>query len=146
MTSGPGGANHRGAGGIVRRGRRVLPGGVSARMRALTVGGAVCALSLATLAAVPRLDAEAQTSPSKAVAAATPLVIGAVGDMACDPSDPHFNHGEGTPNACARIYRPPVCSARPPRRRFTGNDAGRRHRSVARWPAWVARGNRLPVE
>lgn len=29
-------------------------------------------------------------------------VIGAVGDMACDPSDPHFNAGNGTLSACTQ--------------------------------------------
>jgi hypothetical protein len=88
---------------MVGRGRRSLSGDTSARLRALVLGGVtVVVASLAALATVPTVDAAAQSRHSERVAATTTApVIGAVGDMACDPSDPHFNGGQGTPTGCA---------------------------------------------
>lgn len=85
-----------------RRGRRLLPWGGSARLRMLAIGGAAAAVSLAALATVPAVDAEAVgRQPASPAATTTVPVIGAVGDMACDASDPHFKGGKGTATGCA---------------------------------------------
>src|SRR2546423_12790200 len=42
-----------------------------------------------------------RTSPAIAVDHSGDPVVAAVGDMACDPSDPNFNGGAGTATNCA---------------------------------------------
>jgi hypothetical protein len=52
--------------------------------------------------ASPELPGSASAASTSAPAAADGPVIGAVGDMACDPSDSHFQGGQGTVSACAQ--------------------------------------------
>lgn len=76
-----------------RTGRFALP-------EALAVSAVALVVVVMALAA-PTIDAAARSSAATTALDATP-VIGAVGDFACDPSDPKFNGGAGTSAGCAQ--------------------------------------------
>jgi acid phosphatase type 7 len=63
----------------------------SGTRRMVGVVGAVVLLVLASRPVAPAMAVDLSGDP----------VVGAVGDMACDPSDPNFNGGSGTATHCA---------------------------------------------
>ena len=67
---------------------------------ALAIGGATLVVGLTALTA-PTGSAASRTRVLDLTADVDPVVIGAVGDMACDPSDSKYLGGAGNANKCA---------------------------------------------